>query len=84
MNNASLASHKFLINFKKLSDATLIPPTPWMASTITAATLCPLVWKYCFKAASSLNGRKSMLAVSFTGATIFLLSVAATANEVLP
>ena len=40
--------------------------------------------KYSFNAATSLNGRKSTLSVSFTGAINAGLSVAATASEVRP
>ena len=55
-----------------------------MPSIITPAISSPCFAKQSVKASTSLKGKKIILSVSFTGAIILGLSVAATAKEVLP
>ena len=64
--------------------ATLIPPTPWMPSIITAQIFSPSSSKTFFNASILLKGKIITLEFSLTGATIFGLSVTETAKEVLP
>src|SRR5690606_40306973 len=55
-----------------------------MPLMMTDDTRWPYSSKALVKASSSLNGKNDTLSVSLTGATIFRLSVAATANDVRP